>query len=288
MNVTIIIRAKNEQRYLRLALETIFRQRFSGEFDLLLIDSGSRDSTLKIAAQYPVSVKHISPQDFSFGYALNLGANMAQGDYVVHLSAHCVPCSEEWLQRLVEPLQKHNGVIAAFGRQIPIPGVNPYEEFELNRLFNRQNSNLYEQEVFSNSNCAIVKEVVKAHPFCEEVPFAEDYLWLKQLPQDYRVEYIPEAAVYHSHPLRIPYWFKRFMADGIARSHFHSKYRLPSKETSGDNHNGNWPRRYLEKMQGIGKFLAAEKYWFHLTMLPAHELLRLSALLYGLNRSRFG
>ncbi len=48
------------------------------EVDIILVDSGSTDATVAIASQFPVTILHIDPEDFSFGRSLNLGCAAAK------------------------------------------------------------------------------------------------------------------------------------------------------------------------------------------------------------------
>jgi hypothetical protein len=104
MDVSIVIRSKNEERFIGEVLEGLFGQEFGGTFEVIILDSGSRDGTLEIARKFPVAVYSMSPEEFTFGRALNRGAQIAKGDYVVYLSAHCTPVDQEWLIRLLQSI----------------------------------------------------------------------------------------------------------------------------------------------------------------------------------------
>lgn len=63
---SIIIRCYNEEQHIGRLLSGIMSQTIK-DIEIILVDSGSTDSTLSIASRFPVKVLHISPQDFSFG-----------------------------------------------------------------------------------------------------------------------------------------------------------------------------------------------------------------------------
>ena len=104
-------------------------------------------------------------------------------------------------------------MVATYGRQEPRRGLNPFEEMELERIFPPDHSRNSEV-IFSSANCAIRKEIMLMFPFDESSPFAEDYIWRKLLPKEHRSLYVPEASVYHSHPLNFRYWAGRFRIEG--------------------------------------------------------------------------
>jgi len=72
MTISIIIRAFNEEKSIGRLLFGISQQTLS-DVEVILVDSGSTDSTLAIASQYPVRIEHIDPQEFTFGRSLNRG-----------------------------------------------------------------------------------------------------------------------------------------------------------------------------------------------------------------------
>jgi GT2 family glycosyltransferase len=57
---------------------------------------------------------------------------------------------------------------------------------------------------FSNSNCAIRKDVWRSFKFDERIPYAEDILWQREVIEaGYSIVYAPDAAVYHTHRVSI-------------------------------------------------------------------------------------
>jgi rhamnosyltransferase len=70
--ISIVIRAKNERRYIAEVLSATLAQDDPEEFEIIVIDSGSTDGTQKVVRQFPVRLEEIAPARFSFGYALNL------------------------------------------------------------------------------------------------------------------------------------------------------------------------------------------------------------------------
>lgn len=64
---SIVIRAYNEAQHIGRLLDGIMQQTLIEQTEIILVDSGSTDDTLKIAGQYPVKVVTISPEEFTFG-----------------------------------------------------------------------------------------------------------------------------------------------------------------------------------------------------------------------------
>ena len=112
---SIIIRAYNEEKNIGRLLDGIFKQSVQN-IQVILVNSGSTDGTVKIAGQYPVEIVHINPEEFTFGRSLNFGISKAQADIVVLASAHVYPVYPDWLERLMEPFND-NLVALSYGKQ---------------------------------------------------------------------------------------------------------------------------------------------------------------------------
>ena len=210
VDVSIVIRTKNEAECIEETLTKVREQEFSGAYEIIIVDSGSTDSTLDIIRRYDVTLLEIPQREFTYGRALNVGAGNAKGEFVVNLSAHAFPRDKKWLTNLVGGFEDDN-VAGVYGRQLSVGKLNPFEAFKNERFFggekiafNKKNRKTLKRIHFSNGNCAIRKDVWHRFKFNEQVPWAEDILWQKEvLKAGFSVIYAPEAAVYHTHPVNI-------------------------------------------------------------------------------------
>ena len=119
VKISIIILVKNGGAHLEEALERVFSQKVECEFEVVAIDSGSRDNSKEILGRFPVRVQEISPAAFNHGETRNLGASLAEGSYLVYLTQDAIPWDDHWLERLVEPLQEDPMVAGAFSSHRP-------------------------------------------------------------------------------------------------------------------------------------------------------------------------
>lgn len=206
--VSIIIRAKNEERYIGRVMEKVFSQDFK-DFEVIVIDSGSTDRTVEIAKGFDIRLLEIPPQEFSYGYALNLGARTAEGKIIVNLSAHAAPANNKWLENLIAPLRRHD-VAGVYGRQIPDAGSSPIEKRDLFESYMGLRKIQTKDITFSNSNSAVKKSVLRRFPFDEAMSFAEDIDWSRKiLGNGYKIAYEPTAGVYHSHEHNLKQIYQR-------------------------------------------------------------------------------
>ena len=134
MNCSIVIRTYNEGKYLSKVLESIQNQNFEGNFNIIVVDSGSTYNTLQIAETYECKIVHIKKEQFSFGRSLNYGCNAATGDLLIFVSAHCIPTDQFWLSELIKPFASKN-IVLSYGCQIGIDTSKFSEKQLLKKYF---------------------------------------------------------------------------------------------------------------------------------------------------------
>ncbi len=210
MDVSIVIRTKNEAEFIGVTLRKVDEQEFTGNFEIIIVDSGSTDSTLDIVKRYDVRLIEIPEKEFSYGRALNIGAYYAAGNYIVNLSAHALPRDKEWLTNLINPFVDLR-VAGVYGRQLSVGRLNPFEAL-LNELFfgenkiefNSRRDIKFRKLHFTNSNAAIRKNVWEKFKFNERVPYGEDIFWPREvIDASFSIVYSPDAIVYHTHKVSI-------------------------------------------------------------------------------------
>jgi GT2 family glycosyltransferase len=215
--VTISLLLKNAEPFLIETLDAIFQQQQKGSFEVLAIDSGSRDATLDILKEYLVQVINISPKEFNHGATRNLAVENAHPDseFIVFISQDAKPRDKYWLANLLAPLESDDRVAGTFSRHIPRPGASPSLVRQLTtrwqtggdkRLVKEmpQSSEEYEANkfhyiYFSNTSSAIRRDVLEEIPF-QPVNFAEDAEWADRvLRAGYKLVFEPSSVVIHSH-----------------------------------------------------------------------------------------
>ncbi|MBS1112308.1 MAG: glycosyl transferase family 2 [Nitrospirae bacterium] len=265
MLLSIIIRCKNEEKSIGRTLEKIYAQAIDIQYEVIIVDSGSTDLTLEIVQQYPVRIFRISPESFTFGYALNYGIEKADGRIIVNLSAHCFPLDDYWLSRLVTPILEGNAD-ACYGRQVPIKEINPFEEVSLYKHF-PDDEKKAGRVPFSNANCAFLKKMWEEVRFDEKIPSWEDYLWFIHLEGRYSFKYCSEAAVYHTHSFSLKAILRRAHNDGRAFSIFKRAYNI---DLLGDACPGlnNKAKMFLDDLRGHARFFHEEGYTRYIFFIP--------------------
>jgi rhamnosyltransferase len=212
--ISIVIRAKNESRYIGETLAAVQGQRYR-DFEVLVVDSGSTDGTPETALQFGATLIHLDPREFTYGHALNLGISHSNGELLVSLSAHATPECGEWLGRLVEGF-RYSAVAAVYGRHIPRSKVSPFESMgmHISGITSKEPRLQSRSSRFSNTNGAIRRKLWELAPFDEALPGAEDIEWARRIQRmGYLIAYEPRAAVHHSHGESLPRLIRRQLHD---------------------------------------------------------------------------
>ncbi len=198
--VSIVFRALNEEKWLAAALQRCLDQKTPEmDVEILLVDSGSTDRTLDIAQRFGCRIVHIKKSDFTFGRSLNYGCEAANGDYLVFISAHCIPAETDWLSNLIAPL-KSGLVDYSYGKQIG-HDVTRFSEHQVFSQYYGDVSKIPQDGFFANNaNAAIRKDQWARYRFDESVTGLEDMVLAKAIVKDGgKIGYVADAPVIHIH-----------------------------------------------------------------------------------------
>jgi len=214
-NCSIVIRCYNEEKHIGKLLHGIMQQTVTDR-EIIVVDSGSSDGTLKIAGRFPTRTVHIRPEAFSFGRSLNLGCSLATRPFVVIASAHVFPVYKDWLERLLEPFDNPR-IGLAYGKQRGGDGTKFSERQVFAKWFPDRSNPDQDHPFCNNANAAIRRELWQKHPYDETLTGLEDLAWAKQiLRAGYRMAYQAEAAIIHLHEETPRRTFNRYRREAMA------------------------------------------------------------------------
>lgn len=197
--VSIIIRAKNEERWIAACLKKILQQSVA-EIEVVLVDSGSTDKTIQRAKTVFPEIKIVEIKEFLPGFAINEGVRNSTGEYLVCISSHCIPERNDWLEILLSNFDSNEMLAGVYGRQIPMEFTVPNDVRDLIITFGKDKRTQHKDPFFHNANSIIPRGVWEKFPFDESVTNIEDRLWAKKvLAAGFHLIYEPEASVYHHH-----------------------------------------------------------------------------------------
>lgn len=194
--VSIIIRTKNEERWIGACLRAVFSQTYRN-FEVVLVDNNSTDKTVAKASAF--DIKLVTIDEFRPGDAINRGIEASSGEILVCLSGHCIPTNDKWLRSLVSNFDEDE-VAGVYGRQEPMAFTSDLDKRDLLITFGLDRRVQIKDSFFHNANSAIRRSVWKDIPFDAEVTNIEDRVWAEAvLGAGHTLVYEPEASVFHHH-----------------------------------------------------------------------------------------
>ena len=214
---SVLIPVKNGGALLGEVLDAVLAQQTPWPFEVIVVDSGSRDDSVRCARERGVAVYEVPAAEFGHGRTRNYLASLSSGDFLVFITQDAKPAHAHWLRHLVEGCDSAPDVAGAFGPHRAHPEARTVTHCELDAHFAGFGTDLsvvrlddrarYERDVgyrqwlhfFSNNNSCLRRTVWQKLPF-PEVAFAEDQTWAKQaIEAGYGKAFVPQALVCHSH-----------------------------------------------------------------------------------------
>ncbi|WP_276091087.1 glycosyltransferase family 2 protein [Pedobacter sp. JY14-1] len=209
---SIIIRSFNEAKHIGKLLKGIELQTTRSEIEVIVVDSGSTDDTVKIARDFGARIVTIRPEEFSFGRALNIGCREARGEYLLLASAHVYPLYTDWVEKMLLPF-KNQKVALVYGRQVG----NEQTKYSEHQLFKKwfPTVSSYEQSIpfCNNANAAVRRSLWEEQPYDEQLTGLEDLAWATMIQdKGHTIAYEAYAPIVHVHeetPSRIKNRYRR-------------------------------------------------------------------------------
>jgi len=198
--ISLIIRTKNEEKWIYHCLNMIYNQTMKN-IEIIIVDNNSNDNTINIAKRFPVD-HIINIENFKPGKAINDGIRVSTGDFIVCISAHCIPKDEFWLENLFNNFENNDKIAGVYGRQLPVSFTDPINTRDLLLVFGQDKRIQYKDYFFHNANSMFKRVIWEKFPFDEDVTNIEDRVWGKEvINHGLHIVYEPSAAVYHHHGL---------------------------------------------------------------------------------------
>jgi rhamnosyltransferase len=199
--VSIIIRTKNEKKFILKTLNKIQRQK-EKNFEIIIVDNQSTDGTVEEIKKKNfdnVLIKYYPFKIYKPGLALNYGAKFSSSKYLCFISAHCIPLNDMWLKNLISPLNGKK-VVGVYGKQVPTNTTHIFEKKDLLYTFRDEKIVQTSSSFFHNANSVVKKFFWKKKRFNENTEHIEDIIWAKfWIKKKYKIIYEPKASVTHYH-----------------------------------------------------------------------------------------
>ena len=167
------------------------------------MDDGSTDKTNEILKDIN-NIRLVRQDNAGPAAARNLGASIAKGDIILFTDSDCIP-NKDWIQKMTEPLFKDKNIVGTKGRYKTnqIEPIAKFTQLEYEDKYNKMKKRKY-IDFIDTYSAGFLKEIfVKFDGYDNSFPVAcaEDIeLSYRISSKGYKMVFIPEAVVYHTHP----------------------------------------------------------------------------------------
>lgn len=233
--ISVIIPVKNGASTLNACLKSIKNQKNIGDVEIIILDSGSTDSSIKIAAEYSAKVINIDPGTFNHGLTRNLGASQTNGN-LLFFTVQDARLSDNYVLYKMASHFKASHVMGVCGHQA-IPhekDKNPFfwirrislPEVVIRKLDKiseyKEMSEIEKRSLLAWDNVIAMyrKDAFNELPF-EKADFCEDWLWsFAALKKGWTLIYDPSLITYHYHHPYFRYTFNTIITINYHLYHY--------------------------------------------------------------------
>ncbi|MBI4210219.1 MAG: glycosyltransferase [Candidatus Diapherotrites archaeon] len=202
LKASIVVPAYNSEATIRECISAIQNQEYGGNFEIIVIDDGSKDATALAAKRAGARV--VSQENAGPAKARNLGARISKGEIIIFTDADCIP-EKNWLSEMLKPFGEAEvaGVQGTYRtRQESI--VARFAQIEIEERYELMEKNAGSLDWIGSYSAAYRrKDFFDAGGFDESFPKAsgeDPELSYKLQKAGKKLVFNPEAAVYHTHP----------------------------------------------------------------------------------------
>lgn len=228
-SLSVIMRSHNDAPIIEQTLKALYSQTRSS-FDLLVVDSGSTDTTLEIVRRYPARIHSITASEYFPGKVLNWAMENVQGEIAIFLNSDAVLLTPQSLETILQSFDDPQ-VQAAFARQIPRPNAVSWVRRDYEASF-PEHSCAPSWLPLSLCFAAMRRDTWKKRPFYTQAWGSEDTEWgTWALRSGHAIRYAPRAVCMHSHNYTVQQVYgRRYIegeADAFIQKSSYPLYRVP-------------------------------------------------------------
>lgn len=204
--------------------------------EVIVVNDGSSDNTRNIVSKFPKAKQIIIPNGGP-SKARNVGAKVAQGDYLIFIDDDCVP-TITWFSSLLDAFQIDPTIYGAKGayKSVQPQFFARFTQLEYEHKYEKLLKNRYIDFVDTYSAIYRKKAFVEAGGFNENFKqaSAEDTdLSFRINERGGRLVFVPDAIVFHTHPDTARKYFKKRYTFAFWR--LVSTSKIPSKVMNDDH-----------------------------------------------------
>ena len=228
-NISIVIPAYNEGNNIFSCVNSLKAQNLPrNDYEIIVVDNNSTDNTLEILKN--LGVIQTVEDEKGPAAAKNAGIPLAKGNIIAFIDGDCI-ATKDWLKNIASGFEKSDvGCVAGGITAMEDDNLSPLERFlikkgHLSQAQHIENSFL---PFAATANAAYRKEVFdRIGLFDEGLLIGEDadLSWRMQLFTDYKLRYVPDAAVFHPYESKPKELFRQKRRHAYGSVMLYKKYR---------------------------------------------------------------
>lgn len=190
-----------------------------------------------------ISILPIDKKSFDHGGTRKYGASLSNADILMFMTQDAVPEDEFLIEKLIEPYED-DWVAATYARQLPGEKADLLERYT--RSFNYPKESRIKEKsdteklgiktYFCSDVCATYRNIVyrKLGGFVDKTIFNEDMIMAAgMIRSDYKIAYVADAKVVHSHHYSYLQQFTRNFDLGVSHNQYADIFREMKSESEG-------------------------------------------------------
>ena len=239
--ISVIIPMYNAEKYISECLNSVLVQTYKN-LEIIVIDDGSTDDSIKIAENKGKNIKIIRQKNFGVSVARNSGFAVATGEWIHFVDADDKLSNIDFYEKMIEAITDPNIDIAAVGVVDEKHGSRPTYSYKRVRIYTRTQQKINATHVARRPavwNYVFRRQMLSAHKMLFEPG--------RQISQD--VMFSIMAIYYARAVVTVPgafYWYRR-TPTGAIRDPARAAARIEDKKVV-------WTR--------AARFAAEHRFWF--------------------------
>ena len=193
-----------------------------------------------------IEVKHVSEWEFDHGGTRNAGASGSDADFLLFMTQDAIPVDNDLIANLLSAFEDES-VASAYARQLPREDAGMMEVFTRNfnypaesRVKSSEDKNqLGIKTYFCSNACAMYRGKVyfELGMFPKNMIFNEDMVFAhKVIESGYKIAYVAEARVMHSHNYTNMQQFHRNFDLAVSQAMHPEVFESISSEAEGSSY----------------------------------------------------
>jgi uncharacterized repeat protein (TIGR01451 family) len=214
--VSVIVPAYNEEVHIASCLESIQKQDYKGDMEVIVVNDGSTDRTAEIASKYPINLVDLRT-NVGKANALNVGIERSKGDILIFSDSDSELDSSA-VRLLVNSLEEHPDAGAVAGNIYinDIEGKNTFlKRFQMIEYYTDQEISRHLQSLSGNVLVcpgplfAVRREIAEKTMFNDRSVIEDADFTIGILQGNRKVLREPQAKAYTDAPLSLKSWFNQ-------------------------------------------------------------------------------